>query len=92
MDRKYCGEKKKNLVTTISPSPTMFSKQISPRYPTVLTLSQASPCLMCLHYNLFENTVEKGEIVCNEQFLIFAQCFLPFRSKFKIYFFQFGRV
>ena len=25
----------------------------------------------------FENTVGKGEITRNEQFLLFAQCFLP---------------
>ena len=25
----------------------------------------------------FENTVEKGEIARNEQFLLFPQCFLP---------------
>ena len=25
----------------------------------------------------FENTVGKGEIACNEQFLLFLQCFLP---------------
>ena len=26
----------------------------------------------------FENNVGKGEIACNEQFLLFSQCFLPF--------------
>ena len=30
----------------------------------------------CLHYKSFENTVGKGEIARNEQFLIFPQCFL----------------
>ena len=25
----------------------------------------------------FENIVGKGEIACNEQFLLFRQCFLP---------------
>ena len=29
-----------------------------------------------LHYKSFENTVEKGEIARNEQFLLFPQCFL----------------
>ena len=28
----------------------------------------------------FENTAEKGEIARNEQFLLFPQCFLPFRE------------
>ena len=46
----------------------------------------------------FENTVGKGEIACNEQFLLFPQCFLPISFIFvkseivvcKL--FQFGRV
>ena len=33
---------------------------------------------MCLQYmSFFENTVGKGEIAGNEQFLLFSQCFLP---------------
>ena len=31
----------------------------------------------CLQYKSFENTVGKGEITHNEQFLLFPQCFLP---------------
>ena len=31
----------------------------------------------CLPYKSFENTVGKGEIARNEQFLLFPQCFLP---------------
>ena len=30
----------------------------------------------CLQYVSLENTVGKGEIACNEQFLLFQQCFL----------------
>ena len=30
-----------------------------------------------LQYMSFENTVEKGEIARNEQFVLFPQCFLP---------------
>ena len=30
-----------------------------------------------MQYNSFENTVGKGETACNEQFLLFPQCFLP---------------
>ena len=33
---------------------------------------------MCLLYKSFENTVGKGEIACNEQFLLFSQGFYPF--------------
>ena len=29
----------------------------------------------CLQYKSFENTVGKKEIACNEQFLLFPQCF-----------------
>ena len=31
----------------------------------------------CPHYGSFENTVGKGEIARNEQFLLFPECFLP---------------
>ena len=31
----------------------------------------------CLSFKSFENTVRKGEIARNEQFLLFPQCFLP---------------
>ena len=31
----------------------------------------------CLQYKSFKNTVGKGEIACNEQFLLLPQCFLP---------------
>ena len=32
---------------------------------------------VCSIYKSFENTVGKGEIARNEQFLLFPQCFLP---------------
>ena len=31
----------------------------------------------CLKYKSFENTVGKGEIARNKQFLLFSHCFLP---------------
>ena len=31
----------------------------------------------CLQYKSFKNTVDKGEIARNEQFLLLPQCFLP---------------
>ena len=55
----------------------------------------------CLHYNSFENTVEKGEIAHNEQFLLFPQHFLQIFKIFGIFikfeivvckFFQFRRI
>ena len=33
----------------------------------------------CLQYKSFENTAGKGEIARYEQFLLFPQCFLPFK-------------
>ena len=44
-----------------------------------LTLSQTSPGLQ---YRSFENTVGKGEIARDEQFLLFPQCFLTVRRTF----------
>ena len=32
---------------------------------------------MCLQWKSFENTVGKGEIACNKQFLLFPQCVIP---------------
>ena len=37
----------------------------------ILTLSHTRPGFMCLQYKSFENTVGKGEIARNEQFLLF---------------------
>ena len=36
-----------------------------------LTISLTSPGFMFLQYKSFENTVRKGEIALNEQFLLF---------------------
>ena len=44
---------------------------------SILTLYKQALVFMCLHYMSFENTVGKGEIARNEQFLLFSQCFLP---------------
>ena len=45
--------------------------------PITLTLYQTNLGFMCLQYKSFENTVGKGEIARNEQFLLFPQCFPP---------------
>ena len=37
----------------------------------------------CLQYKSLENTVGKGEIAHNEQYLLFPQCFLPFWITFR---------
>ena len=47
----------------------------------MLILSQTRPDFCtCLQYKSFESTVGKGEIARNEQFLLFPQCFVPFRK------------
>ena len=44
---------------------------------TALTLSHTMTLLTPLGNEPFENTVGKGEVARNEQFLLFPQCFLP---------------
>ena len=42
------------------------------------------PCFLCVcSTNLLKNTVGKGEIARNEQFLLFPQCFLPTGRTFR---------
>ena len=43
----------------------------------ILTLSKQALVFTYLQYKSFENSVEKGEIAHNKQFLLFLQCFLP---------------
>ena len=45
------------------------------------------PLVTCLQYKSFENTVGKGEIAHEEQFLLFPLCFLPIWRTFS-YFYQ----
>ena len=58
--------------------------------PNSLTLSQKAHVCTCLQIKSFENTVRKGEMARNEQFLIFPQCFLlsenftPFPSNLEL--------
>ena len=46
-----------------------------------ITLFQPFPkqalVFKCLQHKSLENTVGKGEIACDQQFLLFQQCFLP---------------
>ena len=48
----------------------------------VLTFPKQALVFICLQYKSFENTVRKGEIAHDEQFLLFPQCFLPFWRAF----------
>ena len=51
-------------------------------YIFFLILSQTSPGFHMSVEQVFENTVGKGEIACNEQFLLLPQCFQPFWRTF----------
>ena len=66
-------EKKRLVFGSVSQS--LFSGVVSSLDCVVkgLTVSQTSPGF----YVSFENSVGKGEIAHNEQFLLFPQCFLP---------------
>ena len=48
----------------------------------VLPFPRQAIVFTCLQYKSFENSVAKGEIARNEQFLLFRQCFLPFYRTF----------
>ena len=54
-------------------------------YDSILNLSKRSLILKCLQGKSFENTVGKGRIARNEQFLLFPHCFLPFRMSFCVF-------
>ena len=51
-----------------------------------LTLSQTSPGFLMSAEQSFENTVGKGEIARNEQFLLFPLCFLILFENFLSFF------
>ena len=55
----------------LSGEKTLFNKCLSQPFP------KQALVFTCLQYKSFENTVGKGEIAHNEQFLLFPQCFLP---------------
>ena len=46
-------------------------------FTEILTHSHTMTPFDALGNQPFDNTVEKGKIACNEQFLLFPQCFLP---------------
>ena len=48
-----------------------YSRALAPTCGALVTCLQNTP---------FENTVRKGEIALNEQFLLFLQCFCPLRK------------
>ena len=72
------------LITSVSTFHKIFLKSF-------LTLPKKALVLTCLQYKSFENTVEKGEIAGDEQFLLFPTVFstsmenhLPFSSNLEL--------
>ena len=82
--RKLSRKRRKWGSPKFPPIPTIFSKLFIPFPKKALVLTY-------LQYKSFKNTVGKGEIGCNEQFLLFPTMFstllenyLPFSSNFKL--------
>ena len=73
----------KQIILTLPKRETFWTFQI---WKILWLTNQPFPkqalVFMCLQYKSFENTVGKGEIAHNEQFLLFPQCFLPFWRTF----------
>ena len=55
----------------------IISKQLLIMVKRRLTGSKLALLFTWLQYKSFKNTVGKGEIAKNEQFLLYTQCFLP---------------
>ena len=70
---KLMGNKGTTMFLLIN---TLGARQSIDREPFFLPNLQSKKTVqLCLQYNSFENTVGKGEIARNEQFLLFPQCF-----------------
>ena len=68
-------EREKMMVTSIfSFSCNVFNP--SQKELLILTFPKQALVCMCLQFMSSENTAGKGEIACNEQFLLFWHCFL----------------
>ena len=61
----------RRLSSLLLPQATKVFLRHSALFYLPLTLSQTTPVFTCLQYKSFENTVGKGEIARNEQFLLF---------------------
>ena len=64
------------VLSTI-PNPINFHQYRIFSLGKALTLPKQALVFTCLQYKSFENTVGKGEIAHDEQFLLFLLCFLP---------------
>ena len=81
--------------TAVSVEPDQAARLCTKPFPKQVLVFTCPQC------KSFENTVGKGEIARNEQFLFLPQCFLPFWRTFHHFYkiqiivwklFQFGRV
>ena len=63
-------------------SPFVHISNIKSLFAAELEEPQPSPKQACLQYESFQNTVGKGEIAQNKQFLHFPQCLQHFSRTF----------
>ena len=82
-------KKRKCWLPAFSPFSTMFTKAVCLRFiksqdciEKGLPFPKQALVFTCLQYKSFENSVGKGEIACNEQFLLFPLCFLSIWKTF----------
>ena len=86
---QHFGIRKNNLITTVISFFHVFNPSFVFYYCFISFLKQPM-VFTCLRYKSFENTVGKGEIGHNEQFLLVPMfsihlgSFLPFPSNFKL--------
>ena len=82
---KHSRDNKKRFINWTS-SPITTRKSKHELFQTLTLVFNPFPnkpwFFTCLQYRSFENTVGKGEIARYEQFLLFPQCFLSFRTTF----------
>ena len=65
------------MLQAISPFPTRFSRLILQTRKNQGLFGKGLTHFDAPGKQAFENTGGKGEIACNEQFLLFPRCFLP---------------
>ena len=82
--KKYCGKRRNCSLQAILPFPSVFKMFV------LQTCNKQALVFTCLQHKSSVNTVGKGEIAHNKQFLlfpVFSTClenFLPFSSSSKL--------
>ena len=83
---KHCEKRTNCMLYAISLFLTMFSSLHGTYFSFSMHFNPSPPkktlVFICLQYNSFENPVGKGEIACNEQFLLFPTVFSTLSENF----------